>query len=197
VPRLSAERARAQRQRVLDAALVCFARHGFHAATMQDIVRESGLSPGAIYGYFAGKSELVLASADERHAAEKARIEHALDTPDIAVSIARLTEGFIAALREPQERIWRDLSIQLWAESLHDERFRIAAAQGVDQPVKLLARLVRRAQGKPRPPNAASPEAVARVMIATLQGLTLQSAWDPGIDLAACADAIGRLLRAA
>jgi AcrR family transcriptional regulator len=52
--RITAARASAQRERILDAALTCFAREGFHAATMQDIVAESGLSPGAIYGYFKG-----------------------------------------------------------------------------------------------------------------------------------------------
>jgi len=60
VPRISAARANAQRERILDAALTCFAREGFHAATMQDIVTESGLSPGAIYGYFKGKTEVVM-----------------------------------------------------------------------------------------------------------------------------------------
>jgi AcrR family transcriptional regulator len=54
MPKLTPARAKAQRDRILDAALNCFARQGFHAATMQDIVGESGLGPGAIYGYFAG-----------------------------------------------------------------------------------------------------------------------------------------------
>ena len=48
MPRISAARANEQRGRILDAALTCFAREGFHAATVQDIVEESGLSPGAI-----------------------------------------------------------------------------------------------------------------------------------------------------
>ena len=34
---------------------------GYHRATMQDVVRASGLSVGAIYTYFDGKDELFLA----------------------------------------------------------------------------------------------------------------------------------------
>ena len=31
--------------------LTCFARDGFHRATMQDVCREARLSPGAVYRY--------------------------------------------------------------------------------------------------------------------------------------------------
>jgi AcrR family transcriptional regulator len=59
VPKLSDDYREARRRQVLDAAVVCFARTGFHRTSMQDIVAESGLSPGAIYRYFTGKEEIV------------------------------------------------------------------------------------------------------------------------------------------
>ena len=101
MPRLTPARAQAQRERILDAALTCFAREGFHAATMQDIVCESGLSPGAIYGYFKGKTEMVMAIASERHAMERRRMEYALAAPDIDTSLRRLVEDFVLGLRDP------------------------------------------------------------------------------------------------
>ena len=104
MPRISAERASAQRERILDAALTCFAREGFHAATMQDIVAESGLSPGAIYGYFKGKTEVVMAIATERHAMERQRMREALAAADLDTSLVRLIEGFVLGLRDPQEK---------------------------------------------------------------------------------------------
>src|SRR6478736_7689342 len=100
MPRITAARANAQRERILDAALTCFAREGFHAATMQDIVAESGLSPGAIYGYFKGKTDVVMAIASERHAMERRRMEHALAASDLDSSLARLTEAFVLGLRD-------------------------------------------------------------------------------------------------
>src|SRR4051812_19303714 len=118
MPKLTPARARAQRERVLDAALNCFARQGFHAATVQDIVAESGLSPGAIYGYFAGKTEMVMAIASERHLMERRRMEHALDAATLEESLERLLEGFVLRLRDPKEALWRRLAVQLWAESL-------------------------------------------------------------------------------
>src|SRR5271163_3313733 len=92
VPKLTPARAKAQRDRILDAALTCFARQGFHAATMQDIVGESGLSPGAIYGYFAGKTDMVTAIASERHQMERRRMEYALTASSLEASLLRLLE---------------------------------------------------------------------------------------------------------
>ena len=59
MPKVTEEHAEASRRQILSAALRCFAREGFHRTTMQDIFRESDLSPGAVYSYFTGKDELI------------------------------------------------------------------------------------------------------------------------------------------
>jgi AcrR family transcriptional regulator len=64
MPRVTAQHEQEVRDRIVRAALAAFAEHGFHRATMQDIVRESGLSVGAIYTYFKSKSDLILAGCD-------------------------------------------------------------------------------------------------------------------------------------
>lgn len=50
-----------RRQQILAAAMTCFMRKGYHRATMDDIVVESGLSKGTLYWYFKSKKELFLA----------------------------------------------------------------------------------------------------------------------------------------
>lgn len=52
-------RAQAQRNRILDAAQKCFTERGFHGAGMAMIAETAQMSPGLIYRYFAGKSELI------------------------------------------------------------------------------------------------------------------------------------------
>jgi AcrR family transcriptional regulator len=64
MPRVSQEHEQEVRDRIVRAALQVFGERGFHRATMQDIVRESGLSVGAIYTYFKSKSDLILAGCD-------------------------------------------------------------------------------------------------------------------------------------
>ena len=190
MPRITPARASAQRERILDAALTCFAREGFHAATMQDIVTECGLSPGAIYGYFKGKTEVVTAIASERHAMERRRMEHALAAGDIDTSLVRLVEGFVLGLRDLQERKWRRLAVQLWAESLSNVRLKREALGGVTQAIELLSPMIGKAQREGRWPAHLDPASAARVLIAILQGISLQLAWDDTIDIARVASAL-------
>lgn len=52
------------RERILDAALDVFARKGYHRATVDDIVRASGTSKGAVYHHFPNKEAVFLALGD-------------------------------------------------------------------------------------------------------------------------------------
>jgi AcrR family transcriptional regulator len=64
MPRVTEAHGQDIRDRIVSAALRVFGEHGFHGATIQDVVRESGLSVGAIYTYFSGKDDLFLATCD-------------------------------------------------------------------------------------------------------------------------------------
>jgi AcrR family transcriptional regulator len=64
MPKVTAAHEQEVRDRIVRASLRVFAEKGFHRATMQDVVRESGLSVGAIYTWFRGKDELILAGCD-------------------------------------------------------------------------------------------------------------------------------------
>ena len=49
------------RQRVIDAAIAVFCQHGVHAATLEDVAVQAGVTRGAVYGHFGGKPALVAA----------------------------------------------------------------------------------------------------------------------------------------
>lgn len=53
------------RERILQAALEVFARKGYHRGIVDDIVRASGTSKGAVYHHFPTKEALFLALVDE------------------------------------------------------------------------------------------------------------------------------------
>lgn len=55
----------ATRERILQAALSTFAEKGYHRALVDDIVRASGTSKGAVYHHFPNKEALFLALVDD------------------------------------------------------------------------------------------------------------------------------------
>lgn len=55
----------ATRDRILQAALQVFAEKGYHRAVVDDIVRASGTSKGAVYHHFPNKEALFLALVDD------------------------------------------------------------------------------------------------------------------------------------
>jgi AcrR family transcriptional regulator len=55
-----------RRAEILSAAERCFARSGFHQASMQDICSEAGMSAGNLYRYFPSK-EAIIAGICERN----------------------------------------------------------------------------------------------------------------------------------
>src|SRR6476661_2642082 len=76
-----------RRSQILDAALVCFGKRGFHQASMHDISAEAGISVGLIYRYFENKEAVISAMAD-RHKKEIADlIERAKQAPTLLESL--------------------------------------------------------------------------------------------------------------
>ena len=72
-----------RRSQILDAALVCFAKRGFHQASMHDISAEAGISVGLIYRYFENKEAVISAMAD-RHKKEIGEVlERARQAPTL------------------------------------------------------------------------------------------------------------------
>ena len=57
--------AESRREQILEAAADCFRRHGFHAATMQEISKTAGMSVGHIYHYFANKDAIIAAIVEQ------------------------------------------------------------------------------------------------------------------------------------
>ena len=190
MPRVSRDYLDRRRDEIIAAALRCFAREGFHRTTMQDIVAESGLSPGALYRYFAAKEELIAAIAARHHAAELALLRDAAERGDVREALGDLVRAFLARLSDPAEQEWRRVTVQLWGEALRSPRVMRVVREGLDEPLAALAKLLRRIPG-------VDADATARLCASLFQGLVLQQAWDPKLDVAAYARAAEALIDAA
>ena len=90
-------------QQILQAAMVCFAKRGFHQASMHDISAEAGISVGLIYRYFENKDAVISAMAD----AHKREIQELLARAPGFVAAGSVRNVFYRALlfRRTSDRI--------------------------------------------------------------------------------------------
>jgi AcrR family transcriptional regulator len=178
MPRVDQAYLDARRGEILEAAVRCFSRQGFHRTTMRDIVRESKRSPGAIYNYFKSKEDIIESIASERRARERDMIAAARDEATTVDVFRRIREAFFSPLKDPAERRRRRVGIQMWVEAQRNPRILDLVRRGVDEPRRLLAALIADAQRRGEISREVDPEAFARFIMAVFQGFVLQLDWD-------------------
>lgn len=181
MPKVRKEHLEARRQQILRGAAACFARKGFHQTTMEDICRQTELSMGAVYRYFAGKEQIIAAIAEAARERHRELLEAMRGGTSTLESLERLAHTFFSMLEYDAE-VWA-LDPELWAEALRNPTIRRvvgATARGVRATI---AETVREAQEQGEVNPELDPEAVARVIVSFFEGLVLQKALDPRLDV--------------
>jgi AcrR family transcriptional regulator len=175
VPRVSEQHGQQVRERILAAALREFGERGFHHATMQDIVRRSGLSVGAIYTYFKSKDELFVSMCDstveETLDALAARLPAGSSVAEklaIAIGFFLDTVDAFAALGGGPSFL-----VQAWAEADQEAPVRAMLARRREQIVTVGRMLLQEGIARGEVPPWIDVDALATAFTAMLDGLTL------------------------
>jgi AcrR family transcriptional regulator len=189
MPKVTQEHVAARRRQILSAALRCFARQGFHRATMQDIFREADLSPGAVYSYFRSKDELIAAIIVEMmgFVAETAALfseplsEGRLRRPGEALAeVIERYRGLELGTLEERARIFPHLV----GEQQRDPQLNAAVRAGIERLRRGFETLAQAARQRGELDPALDPEHFSRLVISLLQGLLLQlSVYGDTIDI--------------
>jgi AcrR family transcriptional regulator len=195
MPKITEAQRETRRQQILDAALRCFSRDGFHNTTTADIVRESGVSQGTLYLYFATKDEIIVALADDRHQGEAFISAMAQSEQDPIQGLALLLEVHGTALDDARRTDLRRVGIQGWAEALRSPTVLASVQEGSSLVRKEIVRLVARGQQAGQIRREIEPEAVARMLIALFRGLTLEVSLGENVGLADVGPLVADMIR--
>lgn len=174
MPKVSKDYRDARRQEILNAARRVFVRNGFHAASMQDLFAEAQLSSGAVYRYFAGKEDVVLAIAEDSMADVLATIR-AVGSDNSSIGAA-LAAGVTQIHARNAENGLAGLGVQVWSEALRNPRVKVRFVEILTDLRGAVTTLAERYRQDGSLPSAASAEALATVMISILTGYILQLA---------------------
>jgi AcrR family transcriptional regulator len=102
-----------RRAQIVQAAARIFSRTGYHAASVDDIIREAAVARGTFYLYFPSKRELFAALLDDLVAALECGIRRIEVGPDAPPPIEQLERNVLWLLSLPQARP-EMLQILLW-----------------------------------------------------------------------------------
>lgn len=180
------------RQRIVDAAVTCFARSGFHGASMQEICAEAGMSPGALYRYFPSKTSIIVAIAEaerEQHAAFFERLGDAEDPVEALASIG--IDALDAYLSKPQAA----LAAETVAEAIRNPDIRETFRRNCDEATSSIVAALRRGQASGSVDPALDPQAAAQIVIALGDGLAAHQGLDPAVSTAKLRPTLEMLLR--
>jgi AcrR family transcriptional regulator len=189
--KVTSARLEIRREQILDAAIACFARNGFHRTTMADIAAEAGITPAAIYRYFASKEDVIEASARARGRARTARFQAAQQRAGSIQVLNELVDGYLRRLVQPDTNSL--LEVQLFSEALSNPRVRDSVRESWRDVVARFEEIVRRGQVQGEIDRALEPNTVGRMLLAAYLGLLVQKAIDPDVDVWKCAEILKAL----
>lgn len=157
---------RAVRERqMLDAAVACFARHGYQAASMDEIAELAGVSKPLVYLYLNSKEDLFTACIR--------REAHAL--------LAAVAEAVTDTAAPPDERLWAGLLAFFGHAAEHPDAWAVLSRHA-------------RTQGEPFATEAFRMRDEITAFVADLIGEAARAAHGPadftGRDVAALAEAL-------
>jgi len=178
MPRVSQEHEQEVRDRIVRASLNVFAERGFHRATMQDIVRASGLSVGAIYTYFKSKSDLILAGCDLITDQELAQLGERLSrvTGYRARIAAAIGYWFDNLAVEQSDRGSGFLLLQAWAEVETDPAIREMLLRRRRETVTAIVLVLQEGVMRGELPAWLDVSSVSEALAALLDGMLILAA---------------------
>ena len=178
MPKLKPDIQRARREHILDAAEQCFARAGFHRTTMQDICKQAGVSPGALYVYFDSKEALIAGICERDRAQFAERLAALSDAPDFLEALKKLGEHYF--VHEPPHK--KLMCIEIGVESTRNPRVG-EIHRGVDEFVTAsFEKLFQRMKDEGRIAPELPIPVVVQLFSIVADGMFWRRAVDPAFD---------------
>ncbi len=199
MPRITEERREVRREQILEAARACLQEHGLEAVSMEMIIARSGLSTGAVYGYFRGKDQIinaVIVEGTAQMAEDLAPILTNPDPPPLPEFVGQVLNTVVNFGRHKKGGIDRLLvSLHGWSHSQSEPALQAATRASYAGLRVLFAETVRRWQITGKFDAEADPEGVAELLTSITLGFVAQRAMAGSADVAAHVAALKSITR--
>jgi TetR/AcrR family transcriptional regulator, repressor for uid operon len=159
-----------RRCQILDAALVCFAKRGFHQTSMHDISAEAGISVGLIYRYFENKEAVISAMADRHKKEISEMLQRARQAPTLLESLEIL---FTAHCCEDAPQLVSAFVVDLYAEASRNPHVADLVRDVLETAMNGVTDLIARAPETQNGGNDLKPDELAELIFAVARGMLM------------------------
>jgi AcrR family transcriptional regulator len=178
-PSLRDEQRALTRGRLIEAARTVFGRRGFHAASLDEIAGEAGVTTGAIYSNFANKQELFLALFEDHVARQIRKYRDLFERGENVDERSRAgADDWMTYLHDEPDEF--PLMMEFWSYAVRDPELRPRYAERLAAFRETFAQLIEQGaadMGFELPPGFA--ERMGTVIQALGNGLALEKLADP------------------
>jgi AcrR family transcriptional regulator len=173
VPKRTQEQLDARRNQIMQAALACMVRKGFHKTSMRDICREANLSAGAVYNYFSGKEEIIAAAAEHSRAANRAALAEISGTASAQQALVALLGFLFDLLQSDDFKELGPVDADVFAEAQRNRKVQGIVEQEYLSLTIPIAAIIRKGQDQGKISADLDPVAMAKTMVAMFMGIKL------------------------
>jgi AcrR family transcriptional regulator len=184
MPKISDEQRQARRDQILAAAWRCFFRKGIHGTSMEEILREAKLSAGAVYLYYKGKDELILA-AISTYMTELRGLLRPILMKEEPLAPLDFVYQVTSAITKHTRRKGIDLNVVIlmcWSEAQTNKKVRKLIYSVQIKYREALAQVIRHWHKRKDSNFRGKPEDMATVLLSFFLGFIVQSALLGGVD---------------
>ncbi|HEY0292865.1 MAG TPA: TetR/AcrR family transcriptional regulator [Hansschlegelia sp.] len=175
-----AQRHEEQRRRILDAAIVCFARGGFHATGMQAVCAEAGMSPGALYRYFPSKDAIIEAIVERDRADIPQLLSPLLKADDVVGALIESARAFLVGNLRPDSL---PLFPELYAEAVRNPAVAEIFGRCDDEVGEIVVRVIERGMALGQVDASLDAREAVRFLMALTDGVLMRILLEPAAEI--------------
>jgi TetR/AcrR family transcriptional regulator, repressor for uid operon len=177
MPQPSPEPSLDRRAQILDAAIICFAKRGFHQTSMHDVSAEAGISVGLIYRYFANKEAVIAAMADRHKQEIQELLERARQAPSLFESLEII---FTAHCCENSPKVLSAFVVDLYAEASRNPPIADLVRDVLETAMEGVTDLISRSpEAKEDATHGLQPAELAELIFAVARGMLMLDVLQP------------------
>ena len=160
-----------RRVQILDAAIACFVKHGFHQTSMHDISTEAGISVGLIYRYFANKEAVIAAMADRHKKHIQEVLEQAQQAPTLLEALEIL---FTAHCCDESPKVQSTFVVDLYSQASRNPQIADIVRDVLDTAMNGLTDLIAQSpEGKTKEAHGLKPNELSELIFAAARGMLM------------------------